>query len=63
MELVLLVVILFTVFVNSPASVAQAGVDQTICSSNTSLAATTPLVGNGIWQVIAGSSTVANPSS
>jgi gliding motility-associated-like protein len=52
-----------SVFVDTPASIAQAGVDQTICSSNTSLAATTPLIGNGSWQVIAGSSTVANPAN
>ena len=51
------------VFVDTPPSSAQAGVDQTICAATTSLAATTPLVGSGNWQVISGSSTVANPAN
>ncbi|MBK9673530.1 MAG: DUF2341 domain-containing protein [Bacteroidetes bacterium] len=52
-----------TVFVDTPPSIAQAGVDQTICASTTSLAATTPLVGIGSWQVFSGASTVTNPAN
>jgi autotransporter-associated beta strand protein len=40
---------------------ANAGPDQTVCSTTATLAANTPVVGTGEWTVIAGSSTVTTP--
>ncbi len=42
---------------------ANAGINQTICTSSSSLSASIPLVGNGNWSLIAGSAVFANPSS
>ncbi len=45
--------------VSLPPTIANAGVDQTICiSSNTNLMANTPLVGIGTWSLISGASTI-----
>ncbi len=48
--------------INAPTT-AQAGPDQTICNSNASLNANTPIVGIGQWSVIAGSATFSNSGS
>ncbi|MDQ3109621.1 MAG: SBBP repeat-containing protein, partial [Bacteroidota bacterium] len=42
---------------------ANAGPDQTICSSNTTLAGNTPAVGNGLWTLVSGTGVIATPSS
>ena len=47
---------------NAP-SVADAGADQQLCSSSTSLNALLPLVGNGTWTLISGTGTIIDPNS
>jgi len=47
--------------VTSPIA-ANAGVDQTVCASTTTLAANNPTPGTGVWTT-SGSATIANPSS
>ena len=42
---------------------AQAGPDQTLCSTNASLNANTPIVGIGQWSVVSGSATFSNAGS
>jgi gliding motility-associated-like protein len=42
---------------------ANAGPDQTVCSSTATLAGNTPTTGSGTWSVIAGGATVTTPSS
>jgi gliding motility-associated-like protein len=44
-------------------SIAQAGNDQQICSSNTNLNATPPAIGIGTWTIVSGSGTIVDPSS
>ncbi len=44
-------------------TIASAGMDQTICSTSTSLAGNTPSVGTGAWSLIGGSGTITTPSS
>ncbi len=41
---------------------ALAGINQTLCSSITTLAANTPTIGNGLWSVISGSAVVNTPT-
>ena len=43
--------------------VANAGPDQTICATSTTLAGNTPTVGTGIWSLVSGSGTITTPSS
>ncbi len=44
-------------------TVANAGPDQTIYVSSTTLSANTPTVGTGLWSVVSGTATITNPSS
>jgi hypothetical protein len=54
----------FAIQVDMPPSQANAGANQTICSPNTALLATSPLVGTGIWSAASTSSIIfATPSS
>lgn len=39
----------FTINVDQPPTPANAGIAQTICNSNATLAATEPTIGNGVW--------------
>ncbi len=48
---------------NAPPSNSNAGSDQTVCSSVTSLAATMPAVGTGNWSVFSGGATIGSPNS
>jgi len=48
------------IIVTQIASVANAGSNQTICTNNFTLNATTPTVGAGVWQVVSGGATLAN---
>lgn len=50
------------VFVDSFPTVSVAGLNQVLCSSNTTLSANTPLVGTGTWSVISGGSSVTTPT-
>ncbi|HOY48369.1 MAG TPA: gliding motility-associated C-terminal domain-containing protein, partial [Flavobacteriales bacterium] len=52
-----------SIVVQNPPSTANAGSDQTICSSTTTLAASTPAVGNGTWTVVSGFATFSNANS
>jgi gliding motility-associated-like protein len=42
---------------------ANAGIDQTICSSSSSFNGNNPVTGNGIWTLISGTGTIVSPSS
>ncbi|MDX2302653.1 MAG: PKD domain-containing protein [Microscillaceae bacterium] len=44
-------------------SLANAGVNQTICTETTILQANTPSIGSGLWKVLAGSAIIANPNN
>jgi gliding motility-associated-like protein len=54
-----------TVIINVDAmpTVANAGPDQTICSSSSAFTANSPVVGTGMWTLISGSGTPTTPSS
>lgn len=52
----------YTIAVDDQPSTADAGENQTICSSTTSLSATNAVVGTGVWTVISGSATVIDDS-
>ena len=42
---------------------ADAGLDQNICGSTTTMAANTPTFGTGLWQIVTGTATITNPNS
>src|SRR5262249_7386448 len=42
---------------------ANAGADQTLCTSNVTLAGNTPTIGSGLWTRISGTGTITRPSS
>ena len=42
---------------------SAAGADQSICSDSTALEGNIPSVGSGIWTLVSGSGTIANPTS
>ena len=44
-------------------STSNAGVNQVICTNNTVLAATRPIVGTGIWTVVVGSGIITDPTN
>ena len=48
--------------VGLPASVADAGTDQSICDDRVTLNANIPIVGTGQWALVAGSGTITNPA-
>ncbi len=52
-----------TIIRDSVPTVANAGPDQNICASTTSLAGNTPSIGNGIWTLVSGTGTIVSPSS
>jgi hypothetical protein len=52
----------YTINASSGVVVADAGVDQSVCTSNTTLNASA-IVGTGTWSVISGSGTFADPNS
>lgn len=49
--------------VDAMPSLANAGSDQSICSSTYTLTATAPLVGNGVWSVLSGNAIVQSPTN
>jgi hypothetical protein len=49
--------------INYPPTVSNAGPDQTVCLSSTTLGANTPTSGSGHWTVISGIASVTNPFS
>ncbi|MBL0047143.1 MAG: HYR domain-containing protein [Bacteroidetes bacterium] len=48
---------------NTNPTLANAGIDQTICSSTAALAANVPLSGQGIWTLVSGAAQIANSLS
>ncbi len=52
-----------TITVNELPSIAIAGSNQTVCGPNTALFANTPLVGNGVWQIVSGTGNYSNINS
>ncbi len=52
----------FTVFVDQ-FTTANAGPNQTVCSSSASLAGNLPTTGTGVWTVVGGSGTITSPSN
>ncbi|MFL5762457.1 MAG: gliding motility-associated C-terminal domain-containing protein, partial [Bacteroidia bacterium] len=51
------------VTVNPPSTIADAGSDSTICDSAFVLAGNIPGTGTGMWSLVSGSGSIANPSS
>jgi gliding motility-associated-like protein len=47
---------------NSPVNIF-AGTDQTLCADSTTLNASQPLIGTGVWSIVSGAGLVLNPSS
>ncbi len=52
-----------TITVDSLPTIADAGLDQTICSSSATMNGNVPVTGNGLWTLISGTGTISNPSS
>ncbi|CAN5785813.1 hypothetical protein BH11BAC7_BH11BAC7_23430 [soil metagenome] len=52
-----------TINVDANPTTANAGIDQTICSSSTSLAGNTPVIGTGVWTLISGTGTIVTQTS
>ncbi len=52
-----------TITRNAPPTTANAGPDQTICTSSTTLSANTPVIGNGSWLLVSGTGTITSPTS
>jgi gliding motility-associated-like protein len=52
-----------TILVDAPASVANAGANIQACSPNAVLNATVPLVGTGLWTLVAGTATITTPTA
>ena len=50
------------VTVEDAPSIADAGVDQTVCTTSATLSASTPTVGTGVWTVTNGTATVTSPT-
>ena len=44
-------------------TIANVGADQTLCDDSTTVSGNTPLVGTGIWTLVSGTGTIANPGS
>ena len=51
-----------TVFIGVPATVANAGPNQTVCGTTATLAGNFPNQGTGIWTLISGSGNISNPT-
>src|SRR5690606_2421758 len=51
------------IFVQQPPSVANAGPDQSICSTSTTLEAVLPTVGSGTWEILSGTGVFADSAS
>ena len=53
----------YTIMANTGVAVVNAGLDQTICNTTTTLTATAPVSGVGTWSVVSGSGAFANANS
>jgi gliding motility-associated-like protein len=51
-----------SIFVDTYPDISNAGADFTICASTATLSSNTPTIGTGVWSVIAGGSSVTNPT-
>lgn len=52
-----------TINVSNVSSTADAGPDQLLCANLTLLNAATPVSGTGVWTIVSGTATIANPSN
>ena len=52
-----------TITAHANPSDPDAGPDQIVCGSTATMAANTPTVGTGVWQIVAGTATITNPNS
>ena len=52
-----------TVTVNPATTISDAGADQDVCGSTTTLAGNVATAGTGTWVLVSGSGTIANPNS
>ncbi len=52
-----------TITFNNQPSIADAGLNQSICAFSTTLAANLPLSGTGSWSVVSGTGSFSNPGS
>ena len=52
-----------TIQVDANPSTAVVGANQVICASTTTISANTPSIGNGVWNVITGTSSVSSPTT
>jgi gliding motility-associated-like protein len=50
----------YTVVINPPTTVANAGTDQSVCGNSAILNGNTPTTGSGTWTVISGSGTISD---
>ncbi|MDP3143919.1 MAG: gliding motility-associated C-terminal domain-containing protein, partial [Bacteroidota bacterium] len=50
------------IIIDAMPTIANAGIDQSSCSTATVLNANTPFIGTGFWSVIGGGSSVTNPT-
>lgn len=51
------------VTVNPGPTTANAGINQTVCSTSATLAGNTPVTGTGTWTLVSGAGTITTPSS
>ncbi|MES2837338.1 MAG: gliding motility-associated C-terminal domain-containing protein [Bacteroidota bacterium] len=52
-----------TITIDTPPTIAEAGVNQTICGTTATLAGNTAVVGTGVWTLVSGSATITSPNS
>jgi gliding motility-associated-like protein len=52
-----------SITVNAVPTIANAGPNQFICGTTATMAANTPLVGNGIWTLLSGTGLITTPNS
>ncbi len=51
-----------TIKVDAQPTTANAGIDRVLCSNGDTLSGNIPLVGTGLWTLIAGTGTISNPT-
>ena len=52
-----------SITVNPTTTIANAGINQTVCGTTTAMAGNAPVVGTGLWTLISGTGTIATPTS
>jgi gliding motility-associated-like protein len=51
-----------TITVETPPTQANAGIDDSICGTNTNLAGNLPISGSGVWSLVSGAGAITTPS-